>query len=69
MTRAMPRRRLPDHIAEAMAVILDYVWQKEAQDYLSKSREEQEGHIFTDVLTVRQWLSGVSKSRRRELKR
>ena len=50
------RRRLPVHIAEAMTAILDYLWQKEAQDYLSCNRDDQETHIFSQLLTVRQWL-------------
>jgi hypothetical protein len=51
------RRRLPDHIAASMTAILDFLWQQEAQDYLSRSSEDQEGHIFNDMLTIRNWLT------------
>lgn len=58
------RRRLPEHIAQAMTAILDYLWQAEARDYLSRSREDQEGHIFNAMLTVRQWLRARRQSMR-----
>ncbi len=51
------RRRMPNHIAEAMTAVLDYLWQDEAKDYVSRSREDQEGHIFNEMLTVRNWLT------------
>jgi hypothetical protein len=51
------RRRLPEQVAQAMTEILDYLWQEEAQDYLSRSREDQKGHIFNEMLTVRNWLT------------
>jgi len=65
MTAAKGRRRLPDHIAAAMTAILDYLWQGEAQDYVSRGSEDQEGHIFNEMLTVRQWLAQSSRLRKR----
>lgn len=56
MNATKPRRRMPEHIAEAMHTILDYLWQDEAKDYLARTREDQATHIFTELLTVRQWL-------------
>jgi hypothetical protein len=55
-TKTKPRRRLPEHIAEAMTAVLDYLWQDEAHDYLAMSREEQQDYIFSQLITVRQWL-------------
>lgn len=54
--RSNTRRRLPDQVAEAMKAVLDYLWQEEAQDYLARGQEEQEGHIFLEMLLIRQWL-------------
>lgn len=54
--KATSRRRLPEHVADAMHAILDYLWQDEAEDYLLSSLEVQSGHVFQDMLTVRQWL-------------
>lgn len=56
MSIKKPRRRMPEHVADAMAAILDYLWQDEVKDYLARTREEQANHIFTELLTVRQWL-------------
>jgi hypothetical protein len=64
VTEAKPRRRLPAHVAEAMAAILEYLWQAEAKDYLSRNREEQEGHIFVEMLNVRNWLNQQQRVRR-----
>jgi hypothetical protein len=52
------RRRLPEHITEAIEIVLDHFWQDEARDYLARSRDEQEGHVFTAMLAIRQWLAG-----------
>lgn len=56
MDKSTHRRRLPRQIAHAIAAILDYHWQDEARDYLSRTREEQATHIFNDMLAVRHWL-------------
>lgn len=54
------RRRLPDHVADAMTAILDHFWQEEARHYLACSQDEQDGHIFSEMLAVRRWLTGKS---------
>jgi hypothetical protein len=49
-------RRLPDGVAEAIEAILDHFWDDEVRDYLAVDRQQQERHIFNDMLTVRKWL-------------
>lgn len=57
MTTAQgPRRRLPDHVAEAIVAIVDCFWVNQMKDYLASDREGQRRHIFNEMLTVRQWL-------------
>ena len=57
MTTAQgPRRRLPDHVAEAIAAIVDSFWLNQMKDYLSNDEAGQRRHIFNEMLTVRQWL-------------
>lgn len=50
------RRRMPSHVANGMTLILDYLWQDEARDYLGRSPDEQADHVFQHMLAVRQWL-------------
>lgn len=57
MTSSRYRRRLPEHVADAMTAILDYLWLDEARDYLAMSREEQQTHIFNEMLIVQNWLT------------
>lgn len=57
MTKPNPRRRMPEHVAQAVEAILDYLWQDEAKDYLNQSGEEQREHIFNEMLFVRNWLT------------
>lgn len=59
------RRRLPEHVVTAIETVLDHFWHGQAQDYLARSRDEQETHVFTEMLTVRQWLS-MGKTKRRK---
>ncbi len=61
-TKGSSRRRLPEEIADSMAAVLDFFWQDEAKDYLSRSREEQHQHIFNDMLAVRQWLAARTRN-------
>jgi hypothetical protein len=56
-TRYVQRRTRPEYLAEAMTAILDYLWQDEVRDYLAKSREERQGHIFSHLVIIRQWLA------------
>lgn len=56
-TAPAPRRRLPDHVAEAIAAVIEFFWMEQTKDYLARNREEQQKHIFNEMLTVRQWLS------------
>lgn len=66
MTTAQgPRRRLPDHVAEAIAAIVDCFWVNQMKDYLASDREGQRRHIFNEMLTVRQWLSHQTPKQRR----
>lgn len=58
------RRRLPDHVVTAIETVLEHFWQEQAQDYLSGTREHQATHVFTEMLTVRQWLSTGNLKRR-----
>ena len=60
------RRRLPDRVADAMEAILDYLWEDEAMDWLTRSREEQSHHVFGHMLTVRKWLDDESQRHRRK---
>ena len=58
------RRRMPDHVADAITAIIEFFWMDESRDYLSRPRDEQKGHIFNEMLTVQQWLqNGKVKSR------
>lgn len=57
MTAQSPRRRLPDQIAEAIAVIIERFWEDQIKDFLAGDRETQRRHIFNEMLTVRQWLN------------
>jgi len=45
-------RRVPRRVA----AILDCFWNGQANEYLSRGKDEQEGHIFAEMLLVRQWL-------------
>jgi hypothetical protein len=47
---------MPDQVANAIATIIEYLWSDEAKDYLAKNREQQQAHIFNDLITDRQWL-------------
>lgn len=58
------RRRIPDRVAEAMTTILDYFWQAEAKD-VTRSSSDQQGHIFQEMLLVRQWLTDRGRRARR----
>jgi hypothetical protein len=55
-TNAQSRRRLPHHVAEAIAAILDYLWEDEMRDYLTQPRTKQDTHIFNELLSLRKWL-------------
>jgi hypothetical protein len=61
-TKGGPRRRLPEDIAEAMTVVLDFFWQDQAKDYLSRNREDQQHHVFCEMLTVRRWLTARQRN-------
>lgn len=50
------RRRLPDHVAEAITAVIDHFWMEQIKDYLARPEQEQQGHIFNEMLTIRQWL-------------
>lgn len=62
---AHQRRRLPEHVAEAIATILEYLWDQEMRDYLARTPEEQETHIFNELLLVRQFLQGRRPGKQR----
>jgi Trm5-related predicted tRNA methylase len=66
---AYQRRRLPEQVAEAVATILEYLWDHELRDYLGRAPEEQETHILNELLLVRQFLQGRRPGKqRRDLK-
>ena len=49
------RPRLPKQIEDSMNNILDMLWEDEMRDYLGRSRADQDGHVFEEMLAVRQW--------------
>ncbi|OWY65371.1 hypothetical protein B7486_42300 [cyanobacterium TDX16] len=55
--------RLPPVIRVALRVVIDYLYDDEAQDYQTLTRMEQAGHIFEYVLTLSRWLRGSERDR------
>ena len=54
-TTIQPMYLVPQAILDDMIEILDYLWDDEKQDYLSRDEQDREGHIFAVLQSVRGW--------------
>jgi len=66
--RRVRRPELPEEVFRALHRVLDHTWGEQERQFWNAGPKEREGHLFSSLALIRQWLT-LPARRRNERRR
>ena len=64
--RRVRRAELPAEVFAAVRRVLDHFWAEQEREFWNTNPKDREGHLFSSLTLIRQWLALPARHRRSE---